>query len=91
MLAKVTWLAKSFGFPFLPITPTFPWLGPLGLIPLPAKWRIRFGEPIDVAAQYGPKGLEDRILVNKITEQVRSRIQAMVDDCLSQRRSVIFG
>ena len=37
------------GAPFVPITPTFPWLGPLGLVPLPSRWRIEFCEPIDVS------------------------------------------
>ena len=91
MLTKVTWLAKSLGIPFIPITPTFPWLGPLGLIPMPSKWRIRFGEPLDLAAEYGPEAHRDRILVNRLTEQVRSSIQSMVDECLARRRSVVFG
>lgn len=39
-------LAKIVGLPFIPITPTFPWLGPLGLLPLPTKWIISFGKPI---------------------------------------------
>ena len=30
-------LARAFGAPYAPITPTFPWLGPLGLIPLPSN------------------------------------------------------
>jgi len=91
MLTKVTWLAKYIGIPFIPITPTFPWLGPLGVLPFPSKWRIRFGEPIDLCAKYGPDAYKDRILVNKLTEQVRSTIQTMVDECLSTRRSVVFG
>ena len=91
MLTKVTWLAKYMGIPFIPITPTFPWLGPLGALPFPSKWRVRFGEPIDLCAKYGQDAYKDRILVNKLTEQVRSTIQAMVDECLSTRRSVVFG
>ncbi len=39
-------LARLFNLPYFPITPTFPWLGPLGLVPLPSKWIIEFGEPI---------------------------------------------
>jgi 1-acyl-sn-glycerol-3-phosphate acyltransferase len=40
-------LARLLGLPYLPITPTFPWLGLLGLVPLPSKWIIEFGAPID--------------------------------------------
>jgi 1-acyl-sn-glycerol-3-phosphate acyltransferase len=45
-LAKSPFLAKLIGFPYFPISPTFPWLGPIGFIPLPTKWFIDFGEPI---------------------------------------------
>ena len=39
-------LARLLGLPYFPVTPTFPLLGPLGMIPLPSKWIIEFGEPI---------------------------------------------
>jgi 1-acyl-sn-glycerol-3-phosphate acyltransferase len=91
LLTKVTWLAKSFGIPYVPITPTFPLLGPVGLLPLPTKWFIVFGEPLYFNTEYGAEGANDRILVNKLAEQVRSRIQAMVDEVLPQRKSVLFG
>ena len=55
-------VGRLIGAPFLPITPTFPWLGPLGLIPLPSKWRIEFCEPIETAG-YGPDAADDRALV----------------------------
>jgi 1-acyl-sn-glycerol-3-phosphate acyltransferase len=45
-LGNIRPLARLLGAPYFPITPTFPWLGPLGLIPLPSKWLIEFGEPI---------------------------------------------
>ncbi len=52
--ARVESLAKPLGIPYLPVTPTFPLLGPLGLLPAPTKWKIVFGEPIDRAAT-GPR------------------------------------
>ena len=67
-------LARVVGAPFVPITPTFPWLGPLGLVPLPSRWRIEFCEPIEVAA-HGPDAAADRRLVFDISEQVRETIQ----------------
>jgi hypothetical protein len=91
MLTKVTWLAKAMGFPYIPITPTFPWLGPLGLVPLPTKWYLIFGEPFHFNTEYGSSAAEDRILVNRLSEQVRSRIQEMIDSALANRRSVFFG
>jgi 1-acyl-sn-glycerol-3-phosphate acyltransferase len=91
MLSKVTWLAKALGVPYLPITPTFPWLGPLGLLPLPSKWFIALGEPIDLPAEYGAEAADDRVLVHQLSEMVRDRIQQMVDGILAERGSVLRG
>ncbi len=77
-------LARAIGAPFVPITPTFPWLGPLGLIPLPSKWRIEFCEPIDLS-EHPPEAAEDRGLVFDISEQVRETIQAKVYENLVAR------
>jgi 1-acyl-sn-glycerol-3-phosphate acyltransferase len=79
-------LAKALGAPFLPITPTFPWLGPLGLIPLPSKWRIEFCDPIDVS-HLGPEAAEDRRVVFEISEQVRETIQEKLYENLVKRGS----
>jgi 1-acyl-sn-glycerol-3-phosphate acyltransferase len=91
MLGKVTWFAKNLGIPYVPVTPTFPLLGPLGALPLPTKWHVMVGEPLDYAGRYGEDAANDRILVNKLAEQVRSRIQTMLDDGLSRRESILFG
>ena len=90
VLGKADWVGRPFGLPYLPITPTFPLLGPLGLVPLPTKWSLDFGEPIDLS-EHGPEGAEDPILVNRIAEGVRVTLQQMVDGRLARRRSVWFG
>jgi 1-acyl-sn-glycerol-3-phosphate acyltransferase len=77
-------LAKLMGAPYFPLTPTFPWLGPLGVIPLPSKWRIEFCEPIETA-QYGPDAVDDRALVLELSERVRDRIQRAVHENLVRR------
>jgi 1-acyl-sn-glycerol-3-phosphate acyltransferase len=79
-------LARAIGAPFVPITPTFPWLGPLGLIPLPSKWRIEFCDPIDVSAM-GPEAAEDRRAVFELSEQVRETIQEKLYENLVKRGS----
>jgi 1-acyl-sn-glycerol-3-phosphate acyltransferase len=89
-IASMDWLGRPLGLPYLPITPTFPLLGPLGVVPLPTKWSIDFADPIPMDA-HGPEGAEDPILVNRLSEQVRSTVQHMVDSRLARRRSVWFG
>lgn len=91
LIFKSTLLARPLGIPYLPITPTLPLLGPLGLVPLPSKWTIVFGEPIHFAPKYGPKDAEDQLLVNRLSEMVRMRIQDMVTETLKKRRSIWFG
>lgn len=91
VIARADWFGKLFlGLPAFPITPTMPWLGPLGLLPLPSKWSIQFGEPIDLS-RYGPEAVEDQILVNRLTLDVREIIQEMIKDLLKERRSPYFG
>ena len=77
-------LARATGAPYFPITPTFPLLGPLGLVPLPSKWRIEFCEPIPTE-EYGPEAAEDRGLVFELSEQVREVIQDKLFENLVKR------
>ena len=85
-LADAPGLARALGAPFVPITPTFPWLGLAGLIPLPSKWRIEFCEPIDIG-NLGPEAADDRQLVFEISEQVRETIQQKLYENLVKRGS----
>jgi 1-acyl-sn-glycerol-3-phosphate acyltransferase len=90
MLGRIEMRGKGLGIPYLPVTPTFPMLGPLGLLPAPTKWRILFGEPLALDA-HPASAADDEVLVGKLTEQVRASIQGMVDGALRERRSVFFG
>jgi len=90
LLSKVGWLARPLGLPYIPVTPTLPLLGPLGLIPYPTKWTIDFGPPLDLSG-YDDDALHDRVVVNRLNEQLRSTIDAMIQRRLRERRSVFFG
>jgi 1-acyl-sn-glycerol-3-phosphate acyltransferase len=90
MIARIEYLTRAFGIPYLPVTPTFPLLGPVGLLPAPTKWKLFFGEPIDLGG-YGAESADDEILVGRLTEEVRAAIQAMLDHAVGERRSVWFG
>lgn len=82
-------LSKMLGLEYVPVTPTFPLLGPLGLLPAPTKWRILFGKPISVA-EYGPEAANDHILVGQLSELVQDAIEELIDDGLKRRKSIWF-
>lgn len=84
MLADAAPLARAIGAPFMPITPTFPWLGPLGLVPLPSRWRIEFCPPIDLSP-HPPEAADDRRLVLDLSEQVRETVARAVQENLLER------
>ncbi len=79
--------ARAVGLPFLPVTPTFPWLGPLGFLPLPTKWVIRIGEPLSLG-HLDPESADDELMISRLTEDLRVQIQALVDVGLAERESV---
>lgn len=89
-IGDVPALARLFGFPYMPITPTFPLLGGLGGIPLPTKWTMEFGEPIETA-HLGDEAAEDPMVVFELTDQVRETIQNTLFRNLARRGSVFFG
>ncbi|WP_068255070.1 lysophospholipid acyltransferase family protein [Janibacter corallicola] len=89
MIGNMKTLARLVGAPYAPITPFFPLLGPLGLVPLPSKWIIEFGPPIDTAS-LGPAAAEDPMLLFEFTDQVRETIQQTLYSILVTRRSVFF-
>jgi 1-acyl-sn-glycerol-3-phosphate acyltransferase len=90
MIAKETTISRMIGVPYTPITWTFPWLGLLGLVPLPSKWNIHIMPPIDFS-NYGPGAEKDRVLVYKMSRMVKEQIQSTIVDKLKSRRSIWFG
>lgn len=89
LLYRFDALADLLRVPYLPVTPTFPALGALGLLPAPTKWRIKFGEPI-AFDNYGPEAADDDLLVGRLSDRVRSTIQSMLDNGLQKRKSIWF-
>jgi len=90
MLFRDELVARWFGLAYIPITPPFPWLGPLGLIPAPTRWTFRFGEPLALD-EYGPGAAEDDLLVARVGDHVRTTIQRMLDEEVRSRKSVWLG
>ena len=89
MLADFRPVARLFGLPYFPVTPFWPWLGPLGMIPLPSKWRIQFHVPIDLS-NLSAKDADDQHLVMSLADDVRDVIQRGLYDNLKLRRGVFL-
>ncbi|CAM5494079.1 lysophospholipid acyltransferase family protein [Streptomyces abikoensis] len=89
MLGNARTVARLLGIPYFPLTPSWPWLGPLGLVPLPTKWTIQFGEPIPTDG-YPAEAADDPMLMFNLTDQVRETIQHTLYKLLVERRSVFF-
>jgi 1-acyl-sn-glycerol-3-phosphate acyltransferase len=82
MIGNSSRAARLLRLPYFPITPLFPWLGPIGAIPLPSKWIIEFCDPVR-PPQYPPGNGEEAVA--KLAEAVRDTIQDKVDDLLAER------
>ena len=90
IFAHISLLQKLTGLLYFPLTPTFPHFGPLGMLGyLPAKFRIRFLEPID----FDDDGLDRGQVAWCRRSPTRSarRIQENLFEMLEERESVWFG
>lgn len=88
LLWRTQLFAEWLGVPFLPVTPIFPLLGPLGLLPLPVRWRLAFGAPIRL--ELPASAADDTAVVSRINEQVRGEVQALLGELLGRRRGVFW-
>jgi 1-acyl-sn-glycerol-3-phosphate acyltransferase len=83
LLYDIAPLAKRLGLPIAPITPTFPWLGPLGLLPFPVRYRIVYGKPLHFHTRFGPADAEDVRVVRYLANQVKREVQRLIDELRS--------
>jgi 1-acyl-sn-glycerol-3-phosphate acyltransferase len=90
-IAKSDVMAKLIGFPYFPITPTFPLLGPLGVIPMPTKWYIDIGEPIPMDGHSPKAEFRTHARFCNSPIGVRGVVQKMINERLAQRKSVFRG
>jgi 1-acyl-sn-glycerol-3-phosphate acyltransferase len=77
-------VAELLRLPYFPITPLFPWLGPVGAVPLPSKWIIEFCPPVPTTV-YPPGSENDPAVIADLSGRVRGTIQRKLDDLLSER------
>jgi 1-acyl-sn-glycerol-3-phosphate acyltransferase len=85
-IANFESLGRLLGAPAFPITLTWPWLGPLGMIPLPVKYHIHFGEPLHFT---GNANDEDEVIAEKVDE-VKGSIAGMFAQGLATRRGIFW-
>jgi 1-acyl-sn-glycerol-3-phosphate acyltransferase len=89
IFAQVSALQRLTGLIYFPLTPTFPWFGPFGMLGyLPAKFKLRFLEPLYFEEE---RLWEDQALVQTCAHEIRARIQENVLDMVKTRKSVWFG
>jgi 1-acyl-sn-glycerol-3-phosphate acyltransferase len=84
MIGNARPLAELLGFPYFPVTPLFPWLGPLGMVPLPSRWLVEFCPPVETTG-YPPGAEQDPATVARLSDRVRDIIQRTLDDLLAER------
>jgi 1-acyl-sn-glycerol-3-phosphate acyltransferase len=89
MVGDLTPVARLFGLPYFPITPFWPWLGPLGMVPLPSKWRIHFHPAVHVEDE-PIESADDQHVVMALADEVRNTIQRGIYDNLKLRRGVFL-
>ena len=82
-IANLRWLGRLFGSPAFPVTPTFPFLGLAGMLPLPVKFHLHFGHPL----RFEGDPSEDDAAVEAKVDVVKDAIRALLADGLAARRS----
>ncbi|HET9555258.1 MAG TPA: lysophospholipid acyltransferase family protein, partial [Anaeromyxobacteraceae bacterium] len=87
-ISRTGWLADLLRLPFLASQPSFR-LAPAGLLPLPSRWSLHFGLPVDLRGR-GPEAAEDAPFVTTVAEQTRAALQAMLDEDVASRRSIFL-
>jgi 1-acyl-sn-glycerol-3-phosphate acyltransferase len=84
MLAEWPALAERLRLPYFPVTPLFPWLGPLGAIPLPSNWIIEFCDPVPTD-EFAPHQWEDQDVISELADKVKYTIAAKIGELLAER------
>jgi len=84
MVADLEELAARLKLPYFPITPLFPWFGPLGAVPLPSKWIIEFCDPMPTDG-FTPDQCEDENVIAELADKVKDTIASKIDELLAER------
>jgi 1-acyl-sn-glycerol-3-phosphate acyltransferase len=93
LVARLEDAGRLFGIPYIPVTPFFPLFGIMGALPLPTKWLIHFGRPIELYRPPTREGAVNPALVppREHARRVRRRVYTMVTRLRRRRQSIFFG
>jgi 1-acyl-sn-glycerol-3-phosphate acyltransferase len=80
-------LARAFNLPFVPVTRTFPWFGPAGLLPKPVRYFIHYGAPLTI----DPAVLSSIDVRGREVERVREAVREQIQRGLAARRRFVGG
>ena len=89
ILGNVKSLARLLGLPYVPVTPTFPWLGPARRDPAAEQVDHRVRRA-GAHRRLRAGSADDPMLVFNLTDQVRETIQHTLYRLLMARRSIFF-
>ena len=84
MVANWPELATRLKLPYFPITPLFPWLGPLGAVPLPSNWLIEFCDPVPTDGFTSDQS-EDADVIAELADKVKDMIASKISELLAER------
>ena len=84
MVADLRPLAKALRLPYFPVTTTFPWLGPLGLLPRPSRYFIHYGPPLEI----DPDALRSIEIRRREVERVRDAVAEQIRLGQAARRAM---
>jgi 1-acyl-sn-glycerol-3-phosphate acyltransferase len=87
-ISRSGWLAERLGVPLIGRSATLRF-GPAAAFPLPSRWSLRFGAPLDLGG-LPASSAEDPQAVEALTERARAAIQSMLDEDLAARSSVFL-
>jgi 1-acyl-sn-glycerol-3-phosphate acyltransferase len=88
MLLNLAPVARLLRVPYFPITPTFPWLGLAGMLPLPVKYHIQYGSPLRFWEDVSPDEAKDPEVLSRLAETVQSQVAELIRTGLARRRGV---
>jgi 1-acyl-sn-glycerol-3-phosphate acyltransferase len=83
-LANLKRLGRLLGMPAFPLTLGFPWLGPLGILPLPVKYRIYFGEPL----QFEDDPSDEESAIEEKVDRVKQAVSDLLGRGLRERAGI---